>query len=120
MTFMAVILLFIFFVLFFLYFWGINPHMITVFYLPEQSLTYPAAIIVISCIIVGLILGFGAHISSTMAHWIKHWNRDRSEKKQREISAVYREGVGRLLSKVAGAPLRADRREIAVDRFSTE
>lgn len=98
MTFMAVILLFIFFVLFFLYFLGLNPHLITIFYLPEQSLTQPAAIIVITCIVIGLILGFGAHIYSTAAHWLKHWNRDRSEKKQREIGVIYREGVGRLLS----------------------
>ena len=98
MTFMAVILLFIFFVLFFLYFWGLNPHMITIFYLPEQSLTHPAAMVVIACIIIGLILGFGAHIYSTLAHLVKHWSRDRSEKKQHEISVIYREGVGRLLS----------------------
>ena len=98
MTFMAVILLFIFFVLFFLYFWGLNPHMVTVFYMPEQSMAYPVAMVVIGCIIVGLILGFGAHIYSTAAHWVKHWTRDRAEKKQREISTVYREGVGRLLS----------------------
>jgi lipopolysaccharide biosynthesis regulator YciM len=98
MTFMAVILLFIFFVLFFLYFWGLNPQMVTIFYLPEQSLTHPAAIIVISCILIGLILGFGAHIYSSATHWVKHWNQDRTEKKQREIGAIYREGVGRLLS----------------------
>jgi len=98
MTFMAVILLFIFFVLFFLYFWGLNPHMVTVFYLPEQALTYPVAMVVIGCIIVGLILGFSAHVYSTFTHWMTHWHRDRSEKKQREISTIYREGVGRLLS----------------------
>ncbi len=98
MTFMAVILFFIFFVLFFLYFWGLNPHMITIFYLPEQSLTHPAAMVVVACVIIGLILGFSAHIYSTVTHWMKHWNRDRSEKKQREISVIYREGVGRLLS----------------------
>jgi lipopolysaccharide biosynthesis regulator YciM len=98
MTFMAVILLFIFFVLFFLYFWGLNPHMVTVFYLPDQTLTYPVAMVVIGCIILGLILGFGAHIYSTLSHWLKHWSQDRSEKKQREISTIYREGVGRLLS----------------------
>ncbi len=98
MTLMALLLLFIFFVLFFLYFWGLNPHMVTVFYLPEQSLTYPVAMVVISCIIVGLLLGFGAHIYSTVVHLMKHWSRDRVEKKQREISAIYREGVGRLLS----------------------
>jgi uncharacterized protein HemY len=98
MTFMAVILFSIFFVLFFLYFWGLNPHMITIFYLPEQSLTHPAAMVVVACVIIGLILGFSAHIYSTVTHWMKHWNRDRSEKKQREISVIYREGVGRLLS----------------------
>jgi len=98
MTFMAVILLFIFFVLFFLYFWGLNPHMVTVFYLPDQNLTYPVAMVVIGCIILGLILGFSAHIYSTLVHWLKHWSQDRSEKKQREISTIYREGVGRLLS----------------------
>ena len=98
MTFMAVILLFILFVLFFLYFWGLNPHMVTIFYLPEQSLTHPAAIVIIACIILGLALGFTIHAYSTAAHWFKHWNRDRSEKKQREISSIYREGVARLLS----------------------
>jgi len=98
MTFMAVILLFIFFVLFFLYFWGLNPHMVTVFYLPEQSLSYPVAMVVIGCIILGLIFGFSAHVYSTLSHWLKHWSRDRSEKKQQEISKIYREGVGRLLS----------------------
>ncbi len=98
MTFMAVILLFIFFVLFFLYFWGLNPQLVTVFYLPEHSLTYPVAMVVVACVIGGLALGFGAHFYSTITHWMKHWQRDRAEKKQREISTIYREGVGRLLS----------------------
>ncbi|MEJ2519275.1 MAG: tetratricopeptide repeat protein [Desulfuromonadales bacterium] len=98
MTFMAVLLLFIFFVLFFLYFWGLNPHMVTVFYMPEHSLTYPAAMVIVGCVIIGLIFGFGAHLYSSVTHWMKHWSRDRAEKKQREISTIYREGVGRLLS----------------------
>lgn len=98
MTFMAVLLLFIFFVLFFLYFWGLNPHMVTVFYMPEQSLTYPAAMVIVACVILGVLLGFGAHIYSSVTHWMKHWSKDRVEKKQRELSAIYREGVGRLLS----------------------
>jgi len=98
MTFMAAILLFILFVLFFLYFWGLNPHMIPIFYLPEQSLTHPVAIVVIACIVLGLALGFTIHAYSTVTHLFKNWNRDRVEKKQREISAIYREGVARLLS----------------------
>ena len=98
MTLMAALLLFIFFVLFFLYFLGLNPQMVTIFYLPEQSLTQPAAMIVVACVVLGLILGFGAHLYSTVTHWIEHWTKDRTEKKQREISVIYREGVGRLLS----------------------
>lgn len=97
MTFMAVLLLFIFFVLFFLYFWGLNPHLMTVFYLPEQSLEYPVAMVLIACVLAGLILGFVVHLYSTVGHWVTHWKRDRVEKKQREVGAVYREGVGRLL-----------------------
>jgi lipopolysaccharide biosynthesis regulator YciM len=95
---MAVLLLFILFVLFFLYFWGLNPHMVTVFYLPEQSLTYPVAMVVIACVVAGLAFGFIVHFYSTVAHWTRHWSHDRKEKKQREIGAIYREGVGRLLS----------------------
>lgn len=98
MTFMAVLLLFIFFVLFFLYFWGLNPHMATVFYLPEQSLTYPMAMIVVGCIFLGLLLGCGAHFYSTISRWMKNWGLDRSEKRQREITTIYHEGVNRLLS----------------------
>jgi lipopolysaccharide biosynthesis regulator YciM len=95
---MAVLLLFIFFVLFFLYFWGLNPHMVTVFYFPEESLTYPMAMIVVGCIFLGLLLGCGAHIYSSISRWMKNWGADRSEKRQREISAIYHEGVNRLLS----------------------
>lgn len=98
MTFMAVLLLFIFFVLFFLYFWGLNPHLITVFYLPEHSIDYPVAMVLVACVIAGLVIGFAVHLYSTIGHWFKHWKRDRGEKKQREIGAIYREGVGRLLS----------------------
>ena len=98
MTFMAVILLFIFFVLFFLYFWGLNPHLVTVFYLPEQSFSYPVAMVLVACVLAGLIVGFVVHLYSTVGHWFKHWRRDRVEKKQREIGTIYREGVGRLLS----------------------
>ncbi len=98
MTFMAFLLMIILFVLSFLYFWGINPQEVTVFYFPDQSLTYPAAIVVVGSILIGLILGYLAHLYSTVSHLLKHWKRDRTEKKAREVAAIYREGVGRLLS----------------------
>jgi len=98
MTFMAFLLMIILFILSFLYFWGINPQEITVFYFPDKSLTYPAAIVVIGSILIGLVLGYLAHLYSTVSHMLKHWKRDRTEKKAREVATIYREGVGRLLS----------------------
>jgi len=98
MTFMAFLLMIILFVLSFLYFWGINPQDITVFYFPEKSFTYPASLVVVGSILIGLILGYLAHLYSTVSHLLKHWKRDRAEKKAREVATIYREGVGRLLS----------------------
>ncbi|HKL27318.1 MAG TPA: tetratricopeptide repeat protein [Desulfuromonadales bacterium] len=98
MTFMAFLLLCIFLILFFLYFWGLNPHMVTVYLMTEHSVSYPVAFVVIGCIVFGLALGIGAYFYSAMTYRWGRWRRDRQEKKQREINAVYREGVGRLLS----------------------
>src|SRR5512145_3250795 len=98
MTFMAFLLLIILFLLSFLYFWGLNPQDITVFYFQQKSLTYPAAIVVVGSVMIGLVLGYLAHLYSTVSHMLKHWQRDRAEKKSREVAAIYREGVGRLLS----------------------
>ena len=98
MTIMAFLLLCIFLILFFLYFWGLNPHMVTVYLLTEHSITYPVAFVVIGCIVIGLALGIGAYLYSAVTYRWGRWRRDRQEKKQKEINAVYREGVGRLLS----------------------
>jgi len=98
MTIMAFLLLCIFLVLFFLYFWGINPHMVTVYLMSDHSVTYPVAFVVIACVVVGLILGIAAYFYSAISYRWSHWKRDRTEKKQKEINAIYREGVGRLLS----------------------
>lgn len=98
MTFMAFLLLCIFLVLFFLYFWGLNPHMVTVYLMSEQSVSYPVAFVVISCIVLGLAFGVAAHLYSAVTYRLSRWKQERSDKKQREINAIYREGVGRLLS----------------------
>ena len=91
MTIMAILLLFIFFVLFFLYFWQLNPELITIFYLPDHSLSYPVAVVVVGCVIVGVACGIAVHLYSSATHWMKHWKRDRAEKKSREIGAIYRD-----------------------------
>lgn len=98
MTIMSFLLLVIFFLAFFIYFSGLNPHDVSIFFFPDQSITYPAAIIVVACVLFGLAFGYLLHIYSTVSHLLRHWKRDRAEKKLREVSAIYREGVGRLLS----------------------
>jgi predicted Zn-dependent protease/uncharacterized integral membrane protein len=98
MTFMAFLLLIILFLLSFLYVWGLNPQDVTVFLFPGRSVTYPAALVVVGSVVIGLVLGYLAHLYSTVSHMLKHWQRDRAEKRAREVAAIYREGVGRLLS----------------------
>lgn len=98
MTFMAFLLLCIFLILFFLYFWGINPHLVTVYLMSDQSVTYPVSFVVIACIVAGLTLGIVAYLYSTITYRWSRWKKDRTEKKQREVNAIYREGVSRLLS----------------------
>lgn len=98
MTFMAFMLMLILFGVFFLFFWNLNPHDVTLYLFGNQEVTYPVAFVVVGGILIGLIIGFGAHIySSLMTTW-KHWKRDRGEKLNREIGAIYREGVDSLLS----------------------
>ena len=98
MTFMAFMLLIILFGVFFLFFWNLNPQEVTIHLLGGQEVTYPLAFVIIGGILVGLILGFGAYIYSALAHWWKHWQRERTEKLEREVAGIYREGVDRLLS----------------------
>ncbi len=98
MTLMAFLLLCIFLILFFLYFWGLNPHLVTVYLMSEQSVTYPVAFVVISCLVAGLALGIAAYLYGAITYRWARWKKDRSDKKQKEVNAIYREGVGRLLS----------------------
>ena len=89
---------FVIFAFCFLYFWGINPGDMTVFFAAGEGLTFPTPIIIIGAILIGLLLGNGLHILSLIAHSFSHWRRDQSQKKAQETNAIYREGVGRLLS----------------------
>jgi tetratricopeptide (TPR) repeat protein len=98
MTFMAFMLLIILFGVFFLFFWNMNPHDITIHLFGNQEFTYPVAFVVVGSILIGLILGFGGYLYGSVAHWWKHWKRDRQAQKNREVAAIYQEGVDRLLS----------------------
>jgi len=98
MTFMALLLIIILFLAFFIYFSWLNPADVTLYYYTGKSLTFSPSILIIGFVLLGLIIGYGAHIYSVITHGFKHWKHDREEKKQREIGTIYREGVGRLLS----------------------
>jgi len=89
---------FIIFVFGFLYFWGINPGDITVYLTADQSITFPAPIILVTAILIGLLLGNGVHILSLGVASIGNWRRNRRHKKEEEIGVIYRNGVARLLS----------------------
>jgi lipopolysaccharide biosynthesis regulator YciM len=98
MTFMAFMLLIILFGVFFLFFWNLNPHDVTIHLFGNQDFTYPVAFVVIGGILIGLMLGFGAHICSSLMVMWNNWKRDQAEKLNREVGAIYREGVDHLLS----------------------
>ncbi|OQY19697.1 MAG: hypothetical protein B6I36_03440 [Desulfobacteraceae bacterium 4572_35.1] len=98
MTLMAFLLVVILFLAFFVFFSGINPQEMTIFFLPDNSITYPVTVVVIGCILIGLFIGYGFHLYGAFSYGMRSWLRNRSEKKSKEIDNVYREGVGRLLS----------------------
>jgi lipopolysaccharide biosynthesis regulator YciM len=98
MTFMAFMLIIVFFLSFFIYCTWLNPEDITLFFWTGQSITFSPAILILGFILIGLIIGYGAHIYSVITYGLKNWKHDREEKKSREIGSIYREGVGRLLS----------------------
>ncbi|GAB4176819.1 MAG: tetratricopeptide repeat protein [Geothermobacteraceae bacterium] len=98
MTILAFLLLIILFLAFFIYCNWLNPEDITLVFWPDHSITFSPALLILGFVLVGLVIGYGAHIYSLVTHQFKHWRRDRQEKKAREVGAIFREGVSRLLS----------------------
>jgi lipopolysaccharide biosynthesis regulator YciM len=99
MKFVRLFLLLIVLILaFFIYFDKLNPTELTLYYLPGKSLTLSASIVLIASLALGLLVGYGAHLYASLAHWMKHWRDERNEKRVREVGAIYRDGVIRLLS----------------------
>ena len=94
----VLVLAFILFAVGFLYFWGVNPGDITVFLTSDISYTLPAAIMLICVLLVGLLIGNGIHFLSAFFYSFRNWRGGRRLKKVEEIGAIYRSGVGRLLS----------------------
>jgi len=83
---------------FFIYFDKLNPEQVTLFYLPGQSYSFSASILVVACLTFGLLIGYGAYLFNAFLHNYKHWQTDRGEKRDKEIGSLYRDGVTRLLA----------------------
>jgi len=90
--------IFVLFALFFLYFWGINPGDMTVFFTSDQSFTFPTPIFLVAAVLAGLLLGNGLHVLSLFGRSLSSWRGSRKQKRQDEVVSLYRNGVGRLLS----------------------
>lgn len=98
MILMSFVLLIVLFLLAFVYFSLLNPQAVTIFYYPGESMTHNVALVVVGCVLLGMVVGYIFHLISVVNHMIKHWQRDRLERRNREVAAIYREGVGRFLS----------------------
>lgn len=98
MTILSFLLLAILFMTWFIYFSGLNPQMVTIFYYPGESITSSLAIIAVGCILVGVLIGFVLYLVSALRQMVKNWKADREERRNREVISIYREGVSRLLS----------------------
>jgi len=98
MTLIAVLLVIILFLAFFIYFNSLNPEMLTVFYAAGESFEVSLAILVVSSVLGGFILGLVLHLYSVVSGGFRNLRRNRKDKKQREDETLYREGVSRYLS----------------------
>lgn len=98
MTIMSFLLLIILFMTWFVYFSGLNPQVVTIFYYPGESITSSIAVIAVGCVLIGVFLGFVIYLLSALRQMIKNWKSDRLERRSREVVSIYREGVSRLLS----------------------
>ncbi|PLY01933.1 MAG: hypothetical protein C0623_04665 [Desulfuromonas sp.] len=81
-----------------LYLMNLNPGDVTIFLASDFSFNSPITFILLGSILLGILLGLGVNFFTLIGHSLTQWRRDRKEKKLQEVGAIYREGVGRLLS----------------------
>ncbi|BCR03594.1 hypothetical protein DESUT3_06630 [Desulfuromonas versatilis] len=98
MIILAMLLVVIVFLAAFIYFLGLNPQEVTIFFYNDFSLTSSVAVMVVACILVGLALGFVVTVFTVFASQVRHWKSTRRDKKAREITNAYQEGMSRLVS----------------------
>ena len=77
MTIMSFLLLTILFMTWFIYFSGLNPQMVTIFYYPGESITSSLAVIAVGCILIGVFIGFVLYLLSALRQMLINWKADR-------------------------------------------
>ncbi len=98
MTLMTLLLLIILFMVFFIYFLQLNPAEIAIVFYPDHVVHASPAVVVVACVVLGLSIGYLLHLYGAASYLFKGWKRTRSEKRGREITELYREGLARFHS----------------------
>ncbi|MCD4688081.1 MAG: tetratricopeptide repeat protein [Desulfuromonadaceae bacterium] len=98
MTIMTLLLLLILFMVFFIYFLQLNPVEIAIVFYPDHVIQASPAVVVVACIVLGLTVGYLLHLYGAASYLLKGWRRTRSEKREREVTELHREGLARLRS----------------------
>jgi predicted Zn-dependent protease len=98
MILMAFILLVIVFLVFFVWFSWLNPHEVAVFLSPDFQITAKVPLVVISCILIGLVIGYLTNLYGAAGYLIKDWRRSRSNKRRQEVGDLHQEAKGSLVA----------------------
>ncbi len=98
MTIMTLLLLAILFMVFFIYFLQLNPAEMAIVFYPDFVIHASPAVVVVACVVLGLAVGYMLHLYGAASYLLKGWRRTRSEKREREVTELYRDGLARLRS----------------------
>ncbi len=98
MTLMTVLLLMILFMVFFIYFLQLNPAEMAIVFYPDHVINASPAVVVVACVLLGLSIGYLLHLYGAASYLFKGWRRTRSEKRDREVTELHREGLARFRS----------------------
>jgi tetratricopeptide (TPR) repeat protein len=120
MILMAFMLLVIVFLVFFVYFSGLNPHEVVIFLPQDYQLTAQVPLVIISCILIGLVIGYLAHLYGAASYLVKGWRHKRSTKRDMEVGALVREGRGYLCSGDYKKSRRLLQKALTMDGSRTE
>ncbi len=120
MTLMTLLLLIILFMVFFIYFLQLNPAEMAIVLYPDHVLHASPAVVVVVCVLIGLSIGYLLHLYGAASYLLRGWRRNRSEKRDRQLNALYREGLARFRSGDKTRARRLLRKALGMDGSRVE